>query len=410
MHICLVRLRKAVLSLPILGAGLLLFFSGCHASSGWIMNNSGMGYYQKGNYSMARKEFERAVMDSPRQPDFRHNLAMAMQKQGDPVMAEQVLRHNLTVDPMHQPTYHALTEMLIAQQRIDEADQLLAGWRESQPYLPEAYIEQAWFQQEIGNREAAEQTLRQALQIKPNHPVALAQLGQVYHQSGQTGQAATMYQRSLMARWNQPQVRSRLASLSVPSATPASVSRSAMMVSDPNQSVVLAGVAAPTATPFQPVSMSQPVELNAPVPVVADGMPMPMSPMPPMMVGGAAVDPALMIPGETSPRRLRRQRRRNGPLVAYPLPDFGSVAAWQPPLASDWASPAPMIPEVPAGAVSPAVPAPAPDEIPIPVPIPLGAAPHDHAHQHAHAPTPIPHADPAHSEPMTASLPVVDPY
>jgi len=38
------------------------------------------------------------------------------------------------------------------------ADQLLAGWRDSQPYVPEAYVEQAWFQHETGNRIAARRT------------------------------------------------------------------------------------------------------------------------------------------------------------------------------------------------------------------------------------------------------------
>ena len=65
---------------PALMFCLLLSLAGCCRTSGWVMNNSGMGYYQKGNYSMARNEFERAVIDQPYNPDYRHNLAMAQQQ------------------------------------------------------------------------------------------------------------------------------------------------------------------------------------------------------------------------------------------------------------------------------------------------------------------------------------------
>lgn len=345
--------------------------SGCCCTSGMIMNNSGMGYYQKGNYSMARGEFQRAVIDDPRNPDYRHNLAMAMQKQGDIPHAEQVLRHNLTVDPMHQPTYHALTQILISQQRTAEADQLLAEWRDTQPYVPEAYIEQAWFQHETGNKLAAEQNLRQALQLKPNHPVALAQMGQLYHETGQADQASAYYQRSLLARWNQPEVHSRLATVTGTTSTSLAMRRSAMVHNGPAAATM--------------VTMNQPMNAGQPV-----------------MMGTMPSGEALAMDDPTGrPRRRHHHHRHthgsNEQLTAYPLPNYGMADA---------------------GLSSGMITAQTIDSMPTmigssPTPLSAGslaAQPTLAAPAVAGSPTLFPQADPAHATEMTAGLPVVDPH
>ena len=283
---------------------LLTFASGCCCTNGWWMNNSGMGYYQKGNYALAKNEFQRAVIDDPKAPDYRHNLAMAMQKTGDVANAEQVLRHNLTVDPMHQPTYHALAQLLVSQQRLPEAEQLVTGWRDTQPYVPESYVETAWVQHEMGNRVAAEQSLRQALQIKPNHPIALAQLGQLYHESGQPDQAAALYQQSLLARWNQPEVHSRLATITGSTSSAVNMRRSAMLQNDAYVQTAM--------MPASPADM-QPT-------MVSYGGTMPGTP---------AQAIAFSDYGNTGHRSQRRRMGRNSNerITAFPLPDYGMADA-----------------------------------------------------------------------------------
>ena len=160
--------------------GLLPPFVGCQTTSGWAFNNSGRSYYQRGNYAMARDEFRRATMDDPKNPDYRHNLAMAMKKTGDVAGAEQVLRQNLTnVSAMHQPSYHSLSQLLVEQNRPSEAQDLLQGWAAAQPYVPEAHVEMAWMQRETGKPQGAEHSWPQALQVDPRQPTAMSQLGQV---------------------------------------------------------------------------------------------------------------------------------------------------------------------------------------------------------------------------------------
>lgn len=271
---------------------LLVLSTGCRASNGWVMNNSGMGYYQKGNYAMARQEFARAIADDPYHPDYRHNLAMAMQKQGDLPGAERVMRHTLSIDPMHQPTYHALAQSLMLQQRPDEAQELLVGWAETQPYATSSHVEMAWLQRELGNTTGAEQSLRQALQVEPNNPIALAHLGQVHHDAGRPDQAAAYYERSLASQWDQPEVHSRLATVS----SRRDVRRSAMMHNTSHSQ--------PNTFASGPISLDQ------------------------------STFAAMPLEDPVDTRRLtRRDRRHQHGTVAggYPLPTYGTqTALWSP--------------------------------------------------------------------------------
>ncbi len=188
-------------------------FVGCGATGGWVMNNSGMGYYQSGNYAMARHEFHQAVALDPWNPDYRHNLAMSLQKSGNATQAERILRHNLTVNGAHQPTYHSLAKLMIDTGRQPEAEELLTTWAGTQPYNANAHVELAWMQRETGNIPGAEQSLRQALQIEPNNSTAIANLGQVYQDAGEPMRATALYQQSLAMNFNQPEVQSRLANI-----------------------------------------------------------------------------------------------------------------------------------------------------------------------------------------------------
>jgi hypothetical protein len=223
----------------------------------------------------------------------------------------------------------------------------------------------------MGNRAAAEQNLRQALQIKPNHPTALAHLGQLYHETGQPEMAANMYQQSLVTRWNQPQVHSRLSTIT--GSTSAAINmrrRSALLQND---------------MPVQTVSMSQ-GSIGGQTTLVSSTSSVPTP------VGQVI---AMDEPGH----RLRRRERRRNPdeLTAYSLPDFGgpntSIAQSDVMMTS-----APiMAPGIAAG------PTPIPD-------MSTAAQPQFAPPIIASGPTLIPQADPAHSTEATAGLPIVDPH
>lgn len=359
--------------------GLLLMTVGCNATNGWAMNRSGMKHYQRGNYAQARHQFARAIADSPKNADYRHNLAMSVQKQGDLASAERLLRHNLTIDAMHQPSYHALAQILSSEGRGSEAQDLIAGWAETQPYVPEANLELAWIQRENGNVAAAEQSLQNALKANPAHPTALAHLGQLYQESGRSSQAAAYYQRSLAAKWDQPEVQSRLATLTEPNAGSRGMKRSAMMQNSGGAPMMASS--SPFGNDPQVLALE---DLNA--------------------------NPA--------PRISRRGRNANDGTViaAYPLPNFDApaVASWVPAgtmPASTMAgiSPGMMVEQQPMSFQQPIV---ASEQVVTPrvVESTYASSP-----VMASGPPLIPQADPAHggeyASEMTASTPlVVDPH
>jgi Flp pilus assembly protein TadD len=187
---------------------------GCGTMNSYAMNETGTAYYRRGQYELACNEFRRAVLDDPTNPNYHYNLATSLKRRGQVADAEKVYRRALDLDPAHQPSYHGLAMLLNEQSRQADARQLLESWAATQPYASEPHIETAWLQRETGDTASAEDSLRTALKIQPRHPVALAQLGQLYEEAGQPDRAVAMYQRSLHQRWNQPKVQSRLASVS----------------------------------------------------------------------------------------------------------------------------------------------------------------------------------------------------
>jgi Tfp pilus assembly protein PilF len=194
-------------------AGAVLTLAGCNSMNGGLNNQVGTSFYRQGNFTSAREEFQRASANEPWKADYIHNMATAMKRQGDLAGAESTYRRAIAVDPGHQPSYHGLALLLKEQGRTNEAIDLLQGWVDQQPYSAEPYVELAWLKREIGDIAGTEQLLLSALKVKPNDHVATAQLGQLYQDTNQPDRAVAMYRRSLHARWNQPEVQSRMTQL-----------------------------------------------------------------------------------------------------------------------------------------------------------------------------------------------------
>lgn len=280
-----------ILSRSLFIACCLASFAGCNGPHAFVSNQAGMFNYSRGNYTVARAEFQRAVANDPYNADYYHNMASAMRRQGDIAGAESVYRQALKVDPAHQPTYHSLAVMLKDQGRGEEALATMQTWVAAQPYSAKPYIETAWLKREMGDVTGSEELLITARRLDPQDHVAAAQLGQLYQDTNQPDRAAAMYKISLNKRWYQPEVQSRLATLDSPRTGMVS---SGGMISGP--SVVVQGT--PTMGP-QPMVVQQ-YQPGSPV-IAAYGptptaVPTPVASPPPYTAPQLAATPNTPVP------------------------------------------------------------------------------------------------------------------
>ena len=201
-----------------LAAAVLLFagcaaLTGCHRLAGHAANERGKRLYAAGNFPAAREEFRRAALDDPAEPDFRHNLAAAVEKAplpGGVAAVERFYRDALALDPDHQPTVHKLAELYLDTGRPQLARDLTANWATARPEDPRPHVELAAVARRTGDAAAAERSLMRALEVAPGDATALAKLGELYEQTGRPNAARTLYAEALEENWNQPGVADRL--------------------------------------------------------------------------------------------------------------------------------------------------------------------------------------------------------
>lgn len=288
------KLRELMCPLLFIAGSAL--FPGCQSMNGYVLNSSGQAYYEQGNYVAAANEFHKAAMAEPANPDYMANLARTRYKLGDQAGAEQVYRQALTIAPSHQPSYHGLAELMVAQRRTDEAGQMLTTWASMDQTSSEPYVELAWLQRELGQPEAAHQSLQRALQVNPSDSTALAHMGQLFQDNGQPQQAVAMYQQSLQSDWNQPEVHSRMAAAAQGAGAGHPMSATAMArgvhpYEVPRQQTVFG-------PPSPGVQMAQmQMQRQMPFAGMTSGAPMMAGGSPPMMTGGP---PPMMASGTPS--------------------------------------------------------------------------------------------------------------
>jgi tetratricopeptide (TPR) repeat protein len=166
------------------------------------------------------QRFQQAIQSDPNNADGYYNLAATYQQLGklhqrktDLAQAESYYHQCLDHNPNHQDCHRGLAVLLVEQARSEDAFKLLEGWAERNPALPGPKIELARLFEESGNREAAKQHLIEAVAVDPTNARALAALGKLREESGDSGQALADYERSLAINRFQPQVASRVTSL-----------------------------------------------------------------------------------------------------------------------------------------------------------------------------------------------------
>jgi tetratricopeptide (TPR) repeat protein len=193
--------------------------SGCQLMS-YGHNSEGVKMYQNAYYEGALQQFQKAVDADPNNADAYYNLASTYHQLGklhhrdtDLSQAESNYHRCLDHDPNHEDCYRGLAVLLVDKGHPDQAKEMLELWSQRAPGIPGPKIELARLAEELGDRQTAQARLIEAVHIDPQNARALAALGKLREESGDTGQALANYQRSLQINRFQPQVAARAAAL-----------------------------------------------------------------------------------------------------------------------------------------------------------------------------------------------------
>ena len=344
--------RLGLAAIAVVWVALSGSLAGCMQMSASMTNAAGQSYYRAGQYAVARQEFARAVMDDPQNPHYAYNLARALQAEGNAPAAEHHYRRAVALDPRHQPSYSALGDLLADQGRGQEAMQIVRHWAGSQPFVPEAHLEVAALSQRMGDLHGAETSIRQALQANPQHPTALASLGDLYRETGRTQEAVAAYSQSLRIDPGQAHASQQLAAMTTQARGPQQ-SR-AFIPQTPGQSLAMLG-RRPGQHPMMPAAPSPEIRrpITTPLPPATPGFEAMTSDQ--VQVAWWRPQPA-MGPMATRPRQsaVPRPRALPRPIASYPMPPappgashgpspiaLGSPQPFGPPAAQPFASPFP---------------------------------------------------------------------
>jgi Flp pilus assembly protein TadD len=183
-------------------------------------NASGVREFNQGQYQLAIQKFQHAVANDPNNADSYYNLAATYHRLGklnhqQPELdqAENYYNQCLNHDPNHRDCYRSLAVLLAEENRTEQAFRLLETWSDHNPSSSAPKVELARLSQEFGKQDAAHNYLLEAVQINPYDAQALAALGQMHEQNGDTAQALANYQRSLGQDNFQNGVAARIATL-----------------------------------------------------------------------------------------------------------------------------------------------------------------------------------------------------
>ncbi len=213
------------LALRCVASTLLLTGAGCAMISD-SQNQQGARMFEQAYYQGALERFGQALQTDPANPDSYYNLARTHHQlgklhnqQSNLQQAESYYHQCLDHNPNHQDCYRGLAVLLVEQGRSADAFKLVENWVARNPSTAAPKIELARLYEESSNRDLAKAQLIDAVAVDPVNARALAALGKLREDAGETAQAVANYQRSLAVNPSQPQLAARVAALTTP-ATP----------------------------------------------------------------------------------------------------------------------------------------------------------------------------------------------
>ncbi len=152
-----------------------------------------------GRHAEAYELLNHQLAEQSEQPELLYETALLAEKVGRYEIMEQYLRKLLSLKPDHAHAYNALGYSLADRaQRLDEAQQLIERGLTLAPNDAFILDSKGWLQYRRGEHDAALETLRKALNLRPDPEIA-AHLGEVLWSMGRRDEALKTWQDAMKA-------------------------------------------------------------------------------------------------------------------------------------------------------------------------------------------------------------------
>ena len=188
---------------------LLLLSGGCTSAVPdrvRVYNDDGVHLFRRGDYLQARDTFQAALELAPEDVSLRYNLAQSCEHMGDRDRAEKLYQECLQKDPGHADSRQALCVLMVRQGRSAEASRMVEEWLAKEPARGDAYALDGWLWHQAGDLPRAQSRLQQALQFDAGNVRAMNELALIYEAMRRPERAYALYERSLDAQPEQPEI------------------------------------------------------------------------------------------------------------------------------------------------------------------------------------------------------------
>ncbi len=167
----------------------------------------GVGYLNEGDLEHSKIKLERALTQDPELPSAHWSYALLQMRLGDTKLAEKHLKKAIDLDPNDARARNNYGFLLCNEGRVKEAEKqfLLAARNPLYKTPAVAYTNAGLCLLKADERDKAEQYLRAALGVRPNHAQALYQLARLKFEQGRYLQARAFMQRYAQASDHSPQ-------------------------------------------------------------------------------------------------------------------------------------------------------------------------------------------------------------
>jgi tetratricopeptide (TPR) repeat protein len=162
----------------------------------WVHMLRARAYDAQDQTDPAIEELERALAHEPRLPEAHFAIGFIKWSIGNLAAAEKEFREELSINPKHTASRFYLSEIFVAEGKLEEAEGIMKDLAEDAPgdYLTQFGLGK--MAERKNDSQAAVEHFRRAVEIEPNAPEAHYHFGKVLRRLGRMGEASEEFQKS----------------------------------------------------------------------------------------------------------------------------------------------------------------------------------------------------------------------